>query len=149
MFSVSVKVTGKQGLSNIALPKALSLWESEIAPAVLAEIRRRAPISPTENGGRLRDSINVTRRSTAGGLEARFTSSAPYARYVEEGTAPHRIEPRQALALHWQDRGRNVFAARVNHPGTKANPFVRNAIQSMLPLMKQRLRTKAEQEFTP
>ena len=149
MLSMSVKITGKQGISNIALPKALSIWEAEMAPALLAEIRRRAPISPTENGGRLRDSITVTRRSTASGIEARFTSSAPYAKYVESGTAPHRIEPRQALALHWQDRGRNVFAARVNHPGTKANPFVRNAIQAMMPLMKQRLRTQAEQEFKP
>lgn len=147
MFNVDVKITGKQGLSDMSLAKAIRVWETEVSPAVLTEIRRRSPVSPTENGGRLRDSISVSRRGRAGGIEARFTSSVSYAKFVQDGTEPHVIEPRQALALHWTKNGSSVFASRVNHPGTRPNPFVRQAIQAMLPMMRQKLREHAEEEF--
>lgn len=146
-MTTTVKITGKQGISNLAVPRAISAWESEVGPALLAEIRRRAPVSPTENGGRLRDSIKMSRRSTGGGVEARFTSSAPYAKFVEEGTGPHRIEAKQALALHWVSKGQSMFARSVNHPGTKANPFVHAAITALMPMMTQKLRQHTEEEF--
>lgn len=148
MITTTVQITGRKGVSDLPVSKAISIWEAEVAPALIAEIRRRAPISPTENGGRLRDSINMSRRSSGGGVSVRITSSAPYAKYVESGTRPHRIEPRQALALHWSDRGRDMFAKGVNHPGTKPNPFVRQAIDAMMPMMRQKLRQNVEQEFS-
>lgn len=147
MFSVGIKITGKKGFSDMSVMKAIIAWEAEVAPELLAEIRRRAPVSPTENGGRLRDSIYLSRKSSGQGLEARIMSSAPYAKYVEYGTAAHIIEPRSALALHWSGKGSDVFARRVNHPGTKANPFVQQAIRALLPLMQQKLRENVEEEF--
>lgn len=146
-MTTTVKITGKQGISNQAVPRAIAAWERDVGPALLAEIKRRAPVSATENGGRLRDSIQMSRRSSLGGVEARFTSSAPYARFVEEGTGPHRIEPRQALALHWSSKGQDMFARSVNHPGTKANPFVQAAITALMPMMTQKLRQHTEEEF--
>jgi HK97 gp10 family phage protein len=147
MFNVNVQITGKKGMSDLSIPKAISAWESEVGPALLAEIRRRTPVSSAEGGGRLRDSITMSRGRSAGGITARFTSSAPYARFVEEGTGPHRIEPRTARALHWANKGESVFASGVNHPGTKANPFVRGAITALLPMMRQKLRERTEEEF--
>jgi hypothetical protein len=51
---------------------------------------------------------------------------APYAVFVEKGTAPHIIRPINASCLAFQVGmlGEMVFAKLVHHPGTKPNPFV-------------------------
>jgi hypothetical protein len=51
---------------------------------------------------------------------------APYALFVEKGTAPHIIRPVNARCLAFQGGmlGGMVFARLVHHPGTKPNPFV-------------------------
>lgn len=49
-----------------------------------------------------------------------------YATDVEMGTAPHVILPRNKKALHWPDARHPV--ARVNHPGTQPQPFLRPAL---------------------
>lgn len=72
------------------------------------------------------------RRSIRGGLtssqalsaEGEVVAEAPYASYVEEGTEPHTILPRNASALRFEVGGKTVFAKSVNHPGTKPNDFV-------------------------
>ena len=53
--------------------------------------------------------------------------NADYALYVHEGTRAHVIRPKNAQALRFNVGGREVFAKRVDHPGTKARPFLRNA----------------------
>lgn len=52
-----------------------------------------------------------------------------YADDVEFGTGPHPITPDQAEALHWTDDGEDAFAARVMHPGTPPQPFMRPAVR--------------------
>ncbi len=53
----------------------------------------------------------------------------PYAAYVELGTRPHVIMPRNALALRWYDGGGfPVFARIVHHPGTRPEPYLRRAL---------------------
>jgi hypothetical protein len=56
-------------------------------------------------------------------------NTASYSLIVHEGSRPHEILPvrRKALA-GWQFEGAPVFARRVHHPGTKARPFLRNAL---------------------
>jgi hypothetical protein len=49
-----------------------------------------------------------------------------YALFLEYGTAPHIIKPVNAKALHWKGGGGDVFAKEVHHPGTSAQPFIRN-----------------------
>lgn len=146
---VSVQITGKRGLSNLSMKETLSRWENEVGPAVIAEIRRRAPVGNDPGAGRLRDSISMRKGGGRGPLSVSFVSSAPYAKFVEDGTVPHKIEPRQASALHWTTNGGDVFARYVNHPGTKANPFVKQAVDAMMPYMRQALRKGVEKEFTP
>lgn len=146
-FGVSVQITGRRGISDLSTMKAIRIWETEVAPVLLAEIRREAPVSSTENSGRLRDSISFSRRSSGKGVSVEFTSSAPYAKYVQDGTSAHRIEPRTGNTLHWSQNGESVFALSVNHPGTKANPFVQRAVDRMLPWMRSRLRTTVEEEL--
>lgn len=46
-------------------------------------------------------------------------NGVPYVMYLNDGTPPHVIVPVNAKALHWKGpNGEDVFAKRVNHPGT-------------------------------
>lgn len=77
-------------------------------------------------------------RIVAGG-----TRQVGYARYVEFGTRPHVILPRRAKVLAWGGarrlsgslrRGASAtsFARRVNHPGTRARPYLRPGAEQAL-----------------
>ena len=56
---------------------------------------------------------------------------------VEFGTPPHVIEAKNGKSLHWKDKnGRDVFAKKVFHPGTRPNPFIRGTLNTQLePIM--------------
>jgi len=87
------------------------------------EARRRAPVDT----GRLRSSI--VSRAEGGGRSLGYVvgSNVNYAAAVEYGTAPHVIKPKYKQALYWPGAAHPV--AQVNHPGTKAQPFLRPAIE--------------------
>jgi hypothetical protein len=57
-------------------------------------------------------------------------SMADYGIFVEYGTAPHVIEAKPGNTLHWKANGKDMFAKKVNHPGTMANPFIRRTFFS-------------------
>jgi hypothetical protein len=52
----------------------------------------------------------------------RWFPTASYAPFVEFGTKPHVILPKDKKALYWPGAAHPV--ARVNHPGSKSNPFM-------------------------
>ncbi len=56
-------------------------------------------------------------------IEIGNSKLAPYARFVHNGTKAHEIRAKNKKAL------KTPFGARkkVNHPGTKANPYLQNA----------------------
>jgi len=58
-----------------------------------------------------------------GTLYARWWPQQTYAPYVEFGTPPHVIEPVNKMALANTATGWGPYK-RVNHPGTKPNPFM-------------------------
>lgn len=69
--------------------------------------------------------------ATAFRCEGRMVNATAYALDVHQGTPPHRIEPVRAQALRFEVAGEVVFAAYVNHPGTRARPFLaEGAIES-------------------
>lgn len=107
----------------------------EAAEVIKTSLRATAPKGKT---GRLRESI-TWRRSPG---EVRFLADA-VAKYVIEGTRPHVIRPRRARALHWQQAGEDIFAMRVNHPGTKSNDFRLRAIQRAEPQLAELLHRNA------
>ena len=87
------------------------------------EARRRAPVDT----GRLRSSI--VSRSEGSGRSVGYVvgTNVNYAAAVEYGTAPHVIKPKYKQALYWP--GARHPVAQVNHPGTRAQPFLRPAIE--------------------
>ncbi|OLT26536.1 hypothetical protein BJF83_20845 [Nocardiopsis sp. CNR-923] len=88
--------------------------ENRLAHAVAADARRYVGVRT----GRLRSTIRVQ--------DNRVTVGTRYWRYHHDGTRPHTILPRNKKALYWP--GARHPVARVHHPGTKANPFLRKAL---------------------
>jgi hypothetical protein len=87
---------------------------------------------PRVQTGRLRASIRHQLDSDSRGMVARIGSNVEYARYVEEGTEPHRITAgaltgrSSKKALHWKGARHPVLA--VNHPGSRARPYLMPAL---------------------
>lgn len=96
-----------------------------IALKVVQVAQLNAPVGKYKGGGNLRQSI---RYKPYGSNAYLVWVNADYGRYVEEGTRPHVIVPRRAPRLAFQKDGKWVFAKRVNHPGTKAQPFFGPAV---------------------
>ena len=64
-----------------------------------------------------------------GDLEATIhTSNVKYAIIVEKGSKPHIIRPKNKKALYWEGAKRPVKL--VNHPGSRAKPFLIPAFES-------------------
>ena len=72
------------------------------------------------------------RRSVAtqmGDLEATIhTSNVKYAAIVEKGSKAHIIRPKNKKALYW--KGATHPVKQVNHPGSRAKPFLIPAFES-------------------
>ena len=110
-------------------PVALDLTRRAINVESQAKLNASGgPPGPRVQTGRLRSSITHEVSSDERGLVARIGSNVEYARYVEEGTEPHRIEPVRKRALHWPGAAHPVLA--VNHPGTRAHPYLRPALSA-------------------
>lgn len=88
--------------------------------------KKEAPVNKQSGGGNLRQSI----RSGMSGLMTGFVEvGAEYGIYVHEGTRPHQIVARNKRVLA-NKRSGDVFGRVVNHPGTKANPFLQRAVDA-------------------
>jgi hypothetical protein len=96
----------------------------------LAELAREfCPVDEDgEHPGQLLDSIRALRvRRTREGYLGGAAAEAEYASYVEWDTRAHEIRPRLRRALRFTIEGRDVFAARVMHPGTRGAHFMARA----------------------
>ena len=89
-------------------------------------IKREAPVNKQTGGGNLRQSI---RSSMLGIASGKVEVGAQYGAAVEMGTRPHVIVPVRKRALANVRTGQ-FFGKRVNHPGTKANPFFTRGVDA-------------------
>jgi HK97 gp10 family phage protein len=78
------------------------------------------------NTGRLRSSIVQVPSGGRFTFTVTIGTNVEYAADVEYGTAPHVIYPKDKKALFWPGAAHPV--AKVNHPGTRAQPFMRPAV---------------------
>ena len=82
-------------------------------------IERNAKSSASVKTGHLRRSISTK----IGDMEATIhTSNLKYAPMVEFGTRPHIIRAKNKKALYW--KGATHPVKQVNHPGSKAKPYL-------------------------
>jgi hypothetical protein len=123
MITVEIKTSGpdlEQIAARLAGPVRQRFIEL-LADITYTAMRELAPV----RSGFMRESIH----KFIGEGEARVGPTAPYALFVEYGTRPHVIRPVNASCLAFFAGGRMVFAAYVNHPGTRPQPFVRYAAE--------------------
>ncbi len=88
--------------------------------------------------GRLEQSVISSAKMTGNTGKATVRLDRRIARYsniVHEGAKPHFIFPRRARALvfFWERIGMSVVLDSVNHPGQKADPFLREAAEAVQP----------------
>lgn len=57
-----------------------------------------------------------------------------YGQYLEEGTPPHIIEPKEKKALFWY--GAKHPVKRVNHPGTEPQPVIGSTVDLYWPVIR-------------
>ena len=115
-------------LDDAAIAHLGHSWSGPVGRDLSRRLRTlefRARMTAGVKTGRLRRSMETTdRKITRAGLEARVGSPVKYAKLHHEGTRPHIIRPRNAKALRFVVGGRVVFASRVQHPGTRPNPYL-------------------------
>jgi hypothetical protein len=67
-------------------------------------------------------------RAIPGGREVGHDGNhAPHAIFVQLGTRPHVIRPKNKKALRWASGGKFFFAGKVNHPGYRGDAYLINA----------------------
>lgn len=87
---------------------------------ILATEKAEVPIKT----GTLRRSITMDYRP----ISVAIYPTVKYALPVHEGSGAHVIFPKTKKVLRFRVGGKWVFARKVNHPGTKANPFVERTV---------------------
>jgi len=64
-------------------------------------------------------------RPITGGREVGHDPNrAPHAVFVNFGTRPHQIRPKNKKALRWASGNGFIFAKLVNHPGYRGDPYI-------------------------
>jgi len=75
--------------------------------------------------------------------ERTITTQSDIFLYNDEGTRPHRINPRRKRFLHfyWGRQGRWVFSKGVNHPGTKAKKITHGIAVAIQPVLESNIQS--------
>jgi hypothetical protein len=106
---------------------ATARWVARKTAEVATTATTLAPVKT----GNLRSSIQP--RVEFGPLRGEVEATAPYSLYVHEGTSPHPITPVNARVLRFPTKaGTIVYAQSVNHPGTRPQPFLSDALAKVV-----------------
>ena len=138
VFALAARYAGAPAIVRAEMQTAMT----QSVGVIEAQGKANTPVKT----GTLRRSITGQAQSYQLGVVG---TNVPYARFVHDGTGPHVIVPTSKKALFWPGAAHPV--KRVNHPGSKANPFLRKALQqkrgqvhniwrAMIPRIAARLR---------
>lgn len=104
-------------------------WQPLAASTLVSKALKGYPSKPLVATGALRTAVgqrnargNVTYVAADGTLKVGV--NLPYAKWQNNGTAPHVIVPRGKKALAFSSANGKVVVKRVNHPGIPARPFL-------------------------
>lgn len=110
----------------------LSVAASHAAPHVADTTRKvlnRARVLTPVRTGTLRASLRMVMMVRRTYVQGRVETSIKYATYVHEGTKAHNIQARRKQYLKFLAApGEVIFRKMVRHPGTRARPFLRQAL---------------------
>lgn len=121
---------GPEGPVVREMIKAGELVKEE-AKRLVGVSRQEAGSSSKRRPGTLRDSIVSRIKTDRGNVVVEVGSEDPIALWHHEGTIPHVIRASRAprLVFFWPKAGRVVAFKQVNHPGTRPNRFLLNALK--------------------
>lgn len=103
--------------SSERMQGAIAEYQAEGGPVALEALRSNIPIRT----GQMRESafLHLTPKGFSIGVDH------PAAGYVDQGTRPHTIFPRNAQVLRWFGPfGEPHFATHVHHPGFMGRQFI-------------------------
>ncbi|MFD6128597.1 hypothetical protein ACFWC2_14645 [Streptomyces diastaticus] len=122
---MSVQVTVRPG----ALARLLRLRNGPVERRLRERTRRVADIAAREAPGSMGDYVDWRVENGPRGLRGVVVCNHHAVRFVLDGTRPHLIRPRRRNTLRFQIGGRVVYSKLVRHPGTKANDFMKRALE--------------------
>lgn len=138
-------IASRYGRNRTLVLGALNRSLRKIGGVMVPALKGNTPVRT----GKLRASTRFQIKGTAEDqvLEirqgARTAEGVFYRPFVTAGTRPHDIVPRTKKALKFNVGGRTVFAKRVRHPGTKANPYHKRTVREQMPAMRKILNDEA------
>lgn len=95
-----------------------------------------------KSNGTWKDQTSHARQSIHSGVEGGGNSftlflahGAKYGKYLEEGTPPHKIRPKNKKALSWAGASHPV--KEVNHPGTDKHPVLEDTLRGNKKALKE------------
>lgn len=115
---------------------ALKSFLFRIGSGIRYRAHKIAPVGPGNDegydGGNLKKDIQVfDDKIDSFSISVGNTNLVPYAKFVYFGTRPHVIKPKKMKALANKKSGQ-IFGKSVNHPGTKANPYIEKAFSEYI-----------------
>lgn len=111
------------------LARALKSRNGIVARRLRARTEKVAAIARAEAPGSMGEGIVTRIEPVPKGLAGVITSTHPASVFVLGGTKRHRIRARRAKYLRFEVGGEVLFRKEVMHPGTKANNFLRRALE--------------------
>ena len=129
MIKINTDELDKFSIDIASLSEDLNPKVQKVLNKTGLSIEAKAKSNLTNNksvvSGHLRRSI----ATKIGDMEVTVhTSNVKYSRGVEEGTRSHIIRPKNKKALYW--KGAKHPVKQVNHPGSKAKPYLIPAFNS-------------------
>lgn len=135
-------IEASEFLRHLATIERRVLDAARIGISEVAKVAFRAAKDTTlfkDRTGKLRGSLAIV---DTGAYSRRLVARADHGVYVNSGTKPHEIRPRNGKTLRFVSAGQTVFARKVKHPGTSKRPFMDNAAaagsQAMRIIMDER-----------
>lgn len=130
-LSDDLKKVQQKAVHNLIEAQQETAWD------IGFDVKKLAP----KDTGRYADSIKVSKTLKKGNnitteiyTDAKVISSkgVPYllGMLLETGTSPHIIEPVNAKFLHFLIDGKDIYAKRVKHPGTVAQPHFQPSLEA-------------------
>jgi hypothetical protein len=107
---------------------------SQLADGLVLSMKYHCPVSPVDSGrsGTLRSSITKFRQPDGSylvGPTALTDGGQLLGPLLEDGTPPHPIDSHGPWPL--RSKSGQVFGRHVNHPGTRAQPFIAPAAREL------------------
>jgi hypothetical protein len=112
MIRMTVNTVDLSGLVGKIMDRTMTLVRAEL----WGNVRKGSPV----------DTGNLANSWSEDSSPMRVYTDTAYAANVSFGTGPRIIRPKNKKALYW--KGARHPVRKVNHPGTKANPYVEKSI---------------------